>query len=179
VKKVKVQLSNDDRLIIWDVEDSYLLYKQGFYGKPLGVSKPKNNFREPLILDPVEGVYLTQIGLIEVTKNGEQIESTELKKIFQNKYNLLNEKYQVYHDLRNKGFIITPGIKYGCDFAVYEKGPGIDHAPYIIQLIKVNSKITASDIVKAGRLATTVKKAFVIAIVDKNIKYIEFNWWKA
>jgi len=38
----------------------------------------------------------------------------------------------VYKDLRDKGFIIKPGLKYGADFSVYEKGsrPGDEHSKW-------------------------------------------------
>jgi tRNA-intron endonuclease len=46
--------------------------------------------------------------------------------------------------------------------------------------MKEEDMISASEIVKAGRLASTVKKAFIIAIVnDENVRFIEFNWWRA
>ena len=76
--------------------------------------------------------------------------------------------------------MVTPGIKYGCDFAVYYEGPGRDHAPYVVQILKREEMISAAEIVKAGRLASTVRKAFIIAVVnEENVKFIKFNWWKA
>jgi tRNA-intron endonuclease len=40
--------------------------------------------------------------------------------------------------------------------------------------------MSAAEIVKAGRLATTVKKTFIIAIPNPdNVEYLEFKWWKA
>ncbi len=42
--------------------------------------------------------------------------------------------------------------------------------------------ITATEIVKAGRLATTVRKRFILAIPDlklNSIKYLIFKWFKA
>ena len=73
-------------------------------------------------------------------------------------------------------------MKFGCDFAVYQHGPGLDHAPYMISVKKANDEMTATDVVKAGRLATTVRKRFIIAIPDlevKNIRYLIFKWFKA
>ena len=78
--------------------------------------------------------------------------------------------------------MVSPGIKFGCDFAVYIKGPGIDHAPYLVQVMKSADKITATGVVLAGRLATTVKKKFIIAVVEKEtlkIDFISFDWWRA
>ena len=42
----------------------------------------------------------------------------------------------VYRDLRESGLIVTPGIKFGCDFAVYKYGPGVEHAPYMVSVKK-------------------------------------------
>jgi len=91
-------------------------------------------------------------------------------------------KYIVFENLRNKGYIVSPGIKFGCDFAVYIHGPGIDHAPYLVKVLKPSQSISGVDIVLAGRLATTVKKQFILAIVnteERSIKFIGFDWWKA
>jgi tRNA-intron endonuclease len=48
-----------------------------------------------------------------------------------------------------------------------------------VQIQKQDQKISAADMVKAGRLATTVRKSFILAIVNENIKYVEFDWWRA
>jgi len=42
--------------------------------------------------------------------------------------------------------------------------------------------ITATEIVKAGRLATTVRKRFIIAVPDLEagkVRYLIFKWFKA
>ena len=41
-------------------------------------------------------------------------------------------------------------------------------------------EVTATEIVKAGRLATTVRKRFIIAIPEQQgINYLIFKWFKA
>ena len=98
------------------------------------------------------------------------------------KYHDFDKKYLVYKNFRDKGYIINPGIKFGCDFAVYEKGPGIDHAPYLrFKSTTRNESITSTGIVLAGRLATTVRKQFILAIPkgkDK-VDFLALDWWKA
>jgi tRNA-intron endonuclease len=92
------------------------------------------------------------------------------------------QKFTVYGDLRRKGYVVTPGIKFGCDLSVYERGPGIDHAPFLFEVRLPSDTFDAPDIVRAGRLATTVKKRFVFAIADPsdgNIDYLSLKWWKA
>jgi tRNA-intron endonuclease, archaea type len=177
---VEVEALTDGRLVVWSIEDSRRLFNTDFYGKPLGNPKPKDDFDEPLILDLIEGVYLTEKKLIIVKSKGKKTSLTALRKLAREKFDRFDALYRVYYDLREKGFVVTPGIKYGCDFAVYEQGPGIDHAPYIIQVMQRGDPMSATDIVKAGRLASTVRKTFITALPGEGgIEYLEFKWWKA
>ena len=88
----------------------------------------------------------------------------------------------VYSHLREAGFVVAPGIKFGSDFAVYEHGPGIDHAPYIVQVVKPGTVMTATGAVRSGRLATTVRKQFIIAVADAqkmSVDFLAYDWWRA
>ena len=172
-------------LIVWDPQKSSKLYKMGYYGKPLGIPKPKiAEFNVPLILDLMEGLYLAENNVIEVWE-GPQKKKVGLEKLRRRARKLYDEfdlRYAVYQDLRKDGFIVTPGIKYGCDFAVYKYGPSVEHAPYMVSVKKSEEDMTATEIVKVGRLATTVRKRFIVAIPDleaKKIHYLIFKWFKA
>lgn len=177
----EVEVLADSRLIVWSPEEGNRLYRAGYFGKPLGVTKPKEAFDSPLVLDPIEGLYLLERGLVTIVSGDERrrVAPEELKLIARGILEGLDERYTVYRDLREKGFIVTPGIKYGCDFAVYEHGPGVDHAPFIVQVRRSGEGISASEVVEAGRLATTVRKTFIIAVVDGDeIRYLSFKWWR-
>jgi tRNA-intron endonuclease len=132
----------------------------------------------------MEGLYLAEKEIITVYEGLEK-RKISLKKLSQKTKQLsedFNEKYAVYHDLRDNDLIVTPGIKFGCDFAVYKHGPGIEHAPYMVSVKSAKAEITATEIVKAGRLATTVRKRFIIAVPDLEkgrIRYLMFKWFKA
>ena len=179
---IQVEGTRDSKLIVWGIDDSHGLYYSGYYGKPLGNPKPKEDFDEPLILDPVEGVYLLEKKLISVYRGvaRRRVGLKQLATIARGSLDGFDDKLRVYRDLRDRGFVVTPGIKYGCDFAVYEHGPGVDHAPYIVQILHPEDGMTAAEIVKAGRLASTVRKTFITALVSpEGIEYLEFKWWKA
>ena len=172
-------------LIVWNPSEGTELYKKGFYGKPLGIAKPKNpEFNVPLILDLMEGLYLMEKKMITVYE-GKEKEKVTLKKLWQiarQLYEEFDEKYTVYRDLRSKDLVVTPGIKFGCDFAVYKYGPGVEHAPYMVSVKKAESSLSATEIVKTGRLATTVRKRFIIAVPDLargKTQYLIFRWFKA
>jgi tRNA-intron endonuclease len=183
-KKIDIEFI-ENFLVVWDPADGSRLYKMGFYGKPLGIAKPKMpEFNVPLILDLMEGLYLVEKKLVTVYEGSEK-QRVSLKKLRQKAkqlYEEFDEKYAVYRDLRNSGLIVTPGIKFGCDFAVYKQGPGVEHAPFMVSVKSAKAEITATEIVKAGRLATTVRKRFIIAVPDiekENIRYLIFKWFKA
>lgn len=172
-------------LVVWNPKDSPKLYKLGFYGKPLGIPKPKTaEFDVPLVLDLMEGLYLIEKEKIRVTEGSgkNEVSFEELQNRARKLYEEFDLKYTVYRDLRSQDLIVTPGIKYGCDFAVYKYGPGLEHAPYMVSVKKSEDEITATEIVKAGRLATTVRKRFIIAVPDsakEKIQYLIFKWFKA
>ena len=182
--KTKVELI-ENFLVVWNHTEGSQLYKTGYYGKPLGIPKPKiPEFKVPLLLDLMEGLYLVEQGKIAIYEGTEK-RKVGLKKLRQKArqlYSGFDEKYVVYQDLRDSGLIVTPGIKFGCDFAVYKYGPGVEHAPYMVSVKKAGSEISATEIVKAGRLATTVRKRFIIAVPNletEETKYLIFKWFKA
>ncbi len=172
-------------LVIWDIEQARSVYKLGFYGKPLGIPKPKGaEFDAPLILDLIEGLYLVEKGLITVYEgpSAREVSPEELRGIGRRIHTDFDLKYAVYKDLRDSGLVVTTGIKFGCDFAVYRRGPGLEHAPFLVSVRKPSDSITAPEIVRAGRLATTVRKRFVIALVNEktgDVRYLMFKWFRA
>jgi tRNA-intron endonuclease len=183
-RKIHVELL-ENFLVVWNPTEGSQLYRNGYFGKPLGIAKPKiPEFDVPLILDLMEGVYLAEKGLIFVCEGDEKtkVGLVKLRQKAKHLYEEFEEKYVVYKDLRESGLVVTPGIKFGCDFAVYKYGPGVEHAPYMVSVKTAASNISATEIVKAGRLATTVRKRFIIAVPglgNENVKYLIFKWFKA
>lgn len=173
----------ENRLIVWDVEDSRKLFASGFFGKPIGIPKPRQDeFNVPIILDLFEGFYLSSKSEIKIFQDGKKISMEKLQKICDAEVFQFKEKLMVYTKLREAGFVVTPGIKFGADFAAYERGPGLDHAPYLVRVAVPANKMTATDIVLAGRLATTVRKQFIIAVANSannQVSFIGFDWWRA
>ena len=173
----------ENRLVVWDIEDSRKLFASGFFGKPIGIPKPRQNeFAVPIILDLFEGSYLSSKSQIQVYQDGKKLSSEKLQSICKEAVFQFKEKLMVYTKLRDSGFVVSPGIKFGADFAAYERGPGLDHAPYLVRVALPANKMTATDIVLAGRLATTVRKQFIIAVADSakdDVSFIGFDWWRA
>jgi tRNA-intron endonuclease len=183
-KKIGVELI-ENFLVVWNSQEGSELYRNSFYGKPLGIAKPKTpEFHVPLILDLMEGLYLLEKHRITVKERHakKKVGLRRLHRMAGQLYEEFEEKYTVYRDLRENGLVVTPGIKFGCDFAVYKQGPGMEHAPYMVSVKLAGSEMTATEIVKAGRLATTVRKRFIIAVPDlekDRVRYLIFKWFRA
>lgn len=173
----------DSRVIVFNLEEARELYKNGFYGKPLGNPKPKSveDINTPLELSLFEAVYLAKKGILNVGK-GDKIYSTEelisYSKEIIPRFELL---YKVYEDLREKGFIVRSGMKYGADFAVYTLGPGVEHAPYLILVVDSNERLTPNELLSYGRVSHSTRKELILAFTNlktNEISYIIFKWHK-
>ncbi|SVD26005.1 uncharacterized protein METZ01_LOCUS378859 [marine metagenome] len=172
----------ENRIIVWDIQESRDLFRNGYFGKPIGIPKPNpDEINVPLILDLMEGCYLLEISKIKIYRDKKKVSLEELVKICREEYHNFDKKYLVYKDFREKEYVVNPGIKFGCDFAVYNRGPGIDHAPYLIQVYNKNDSISSTGVVLAGRLASSVKKQFILAIPSgkSSVDYLALDWWKA
>ncbi|MFX1520381.1 MAG: tRNA-intron lyase [Promethearchaeota archaeon] len=173
----------EDRIIVWNPKVGSYLYKNGFYGKPVGIRKPKHfNFTRPLELSLIEASYLLSINKLQIKRalTKEPVTYEELKTIGEMSYSRFAEKLDVYTDLRGRGYVVRPGLKFGADFAIYEHGPGIDHSPLIVHVLSRGVELSPIELVRAGRLATTVRKKFTIATVppDGTPRYFMFSWFK-
>ncbi|ABU81304.1 tRNA-intron lyase [Ignicoccus hospitalis] len=170
-----------DRVVVLDDAAAKDIYSKGFFGHPLGTEKPKGpeDVKAPLALSPLEALYLLETGVIEIRDitTDKSYSPEELKEIWKFMEGL-EEKYLVYKELRNKGFVVRSGLKYGSDFVVYEFGPGIDHAPYVVDVLEKGTSLDPSEIVKGGRVAHGVRKRYIMAIVENgSINYVMLKWY--
>jgi len=172
-------------VVVPDVESARALYRSGFYGKFIGHEKVKlsevDNISAPLQLSIIEAVYLAEKGVIEVHRpDGTSVSIEELKEVGRRLIRNFDYIYRIYRELRERGLVVKSGLKFGALFAVYEKGPGIDHAPMLIHFIEPDRDINALDITRAARLSHSVNKRFVLATwnkIDNRIEYVAFEWW--
>ncbi len=172
------------RIIVWDVEEASRLYKEGFYGRYIGVPKPKElELKRPIELSPVEALYLMEKGRLKIyDEEGKELDLRTFREWARGIYDMFDEVYEVYKDLRSRGYVVRPGLKFGTTFAVYKYGPGIDHAPFLVHVMPYESKLDPIEIIRAGRLSHSVRKKFIIAVVspqNKEVKYYMFRWFKA
>jgi tRNA-intron endonuclease len=171
----------NNRVIVFNpLFASFLYVKMKFFGAPLGISKPRlEYFSKPSELSLIEAHYLLKNDKITIfdPKLDKFYAHKEFYDICKEIHYKFEEKFIIYQDLRQKGYVPRPGLKFGADFVVYKKGPGLEHSPFIAHVSPSDEKITAIDIVRAGRLATSVRKKFVIAN-PLTMSYYFFEWFK-
>ena len=170
------------RVVVFDHGEARELYRLGFYGKPLSISKPRGpDFDAPLELGLMEAVYLAEKGLLCVySADGKPLDAEGLRRYSSEAIPRFELLYPVYRELREHGYVVRSGLKYGVDFALYEKGPGLEHAPFLVHVVSEDDMVDPLYIVRASRLSHSVRKEFIIAMVrgDGSIAYLMFEWSK-
>ncbi len=168
------------RVVVWNPDHGYSLYSSAFFGKPMGIRKPKLvRYKVPYELSFYDSLYLLKRGIIRIVHKDREISCDELRKVASSVIDDFDPKYMVYEDLRDSGFVVKPGLKYGADFVVYVYGPGIDHSPFVVSVFSKNIRLRGQDFLRSGRLSWSVRKRWVMACVyDGSIKYFIFEWDK-
>ena len=137
--------------------------------------------QDELQLSLMEAFYLQEKGKIEILdkKNQDKVISLdEMRELIQDKD--LIYRYMVYRDLRNRGYIVKTGFKYGSEFRLYERGksPGDGHSDFVVKVVTENQNISVLDFSSYVRVAHGVNKKLLLAVVDdeQDITYYNVEW---
>ncbi len=161
-----------DLVVIKDQKKAVSLHEKSHYGK---------FSMDELQLSPVEALYLQEKGKISIldkSPNGRLLSTDEIWKIIQEKGLLY--KYIVFRDLRNRGYIVKTGFKYGSEFRLYERGksPGDGHSDFVVKVFTEDEDISIFNFSSYVRVAHGVKKKLLMAVVDneQDITYYNIEW---
>ncbi len=172
-----------DHCVVWDYTHASELYELEYFGKPVGIRKPNDfDFQRPLQLSLFDAAYLLEFHIIKIIDDKNKKEELNLEQFIEyanNNFEKFDEKYLIYKDLRERGYVVRTGLKFGCDFTVYQKAPGVDHSSFVVQVADNQLMLDPVILVRAGRLASSVKKNYVIATIrEKEINYYVFQRYK-
>ncbi len=70
--------------------------------------------------------------------------------------------YALFAHLHSKGYFMSPGIRFGCQFAVYPGDPLRFHSHFLSMSYDWDEEIDLLELVGGGRLGTGVKKGWLI-----------------
>ena len=157
-----------DRVFVWDTDMANELYSSGFWGHPVGLKKvaPGTRFEEPLQLNIFEALYLNKKGILEIKDPlGSTLSSNDLENLGRQIKRNFDDKMKVFTYWRDLGYVVKPAPKYGVHYMIYKEGPGLDHAPYLCLVSKLTEKVSPIDIIRAGRIASSVRKELVVSVI--------------
>ncbi|KAK2846451.1 hypothetical protein Q5P01_009450 [Channa striata] len=87
-------------------------------------------------------------------------------------------RYQVFRDLRGRGFYLTSAGKFGGDFLVYPGDPLRFHAHFIAICLSLDESICLPDVLAVARLGSNVKKTVLLCSprMDGAVTYTSLQW---
>ena len=131
-----------------------------------------------LHLSLIEACYLLEKGRLNIYEDDSLCSVGYIMDII--KQEELYGKYVVFRDLKDRGFVIKTGFKYGSEFRLYDRGggPGQGHSDYLVKIIFENYDISALDFASYVRVSHGVNKKLLLAIVDEDfdITYYNVEW---
>ena len=94
----------------------------------------------------VEALYLLEKKKLAIKEGKKSMKRDEFIKQSSKKEKNFWERYVVFRDMRDRGYVIKTALKFGADFRVYDRGvkPGDDHAKWILFPVSESKAILSS-----------------------------------
>lgn len=163
----------ENRVIFWNPE-AIALYDESGFGKPLPEDSPNR-----IELELVEAEYLLEKGKIKVfikeNKKKKKIDFQKLMEIGVKNVNEFHPQFIVFRDLRERGYLVKTGYKFGAHFRLYERGVKLrrgpkaahEHTKAIVHAVSEESAFSLPEMSRAVRLAHNIRATMWWAVVDK------------
>ncbi len=158
----------DKTVLVW--EDADKIYEPRYFGK-----KRANRVE----LNLTEAVFLSEIGKLKVEKNGEEVDTEELREMGEEKDVEFEDKFRIYKDLREKGFLVKCGFKFGTHFRVYDRGVELkkgqkspdEHTKWVVHAVPGGFTWTYPELSRFVRLALNIRSKPTLGTVNETKKY--------
>lgn len=153
-----------NRVRIWDNMEE--LHSELYYGKMI---------EDYLELSLVEALHLVDRGELLVKEDDTELSREEMFDRFTTVDDEFPQKYAVYADLRERGYILKSGFKFGTHFRVYPRGVNPykegpktqkEHTKWVVHAVPENHTFTYQEMSRAVRLAQNIRATMLWAIVD-------------
>ncbi|MDI3497942.1 tRNA-intron lyase [Archaeoglobus sp.] len=140
------------------LSDEYVITKQTeifsryFYGSEKG---------DLVTLSLIESLYLLDMRKLNLLNADREELVKRAREVERN----FDRRYEVYRDLKERGFVVKTGFKFGSEFRVYRKVESVDDLPHSQYLVDIadSKEIRLIDLARAVRLAQNVRKRMVFA----------------
>lgn len=88
------------------------------------------------------------------------------------KVNVDLSRYSVWKYFHDKGYYMTPGLRFGAHYLAYPGDPLRYHSHFLVNVIEWEQEFPIINIVGGGRLGTNVKKAWAIGANNPNTNMV-------
>jgi len=160
----------EDEFIQTTGNNAITLYNKGYYGFPNEKGVKLNGF---------ETLHLLELDRIVVEDNGNRLTSQQISKYFSKKIDNFMIRYQVYKDLRNRGYIVNLGVGSSFFFRLYERAatPNKDGAKYYVIPLKEGGFIPLTDMRELIQISKESKKILVVGMLDTvgDVSYLKVS----
>ena len=162
----------DKGVFIFKEKDAKQIHDEKYFGKFIEFDN-KNvlqlSVEEALFLIEAEKITLKQ----KNTKKNASFE--EVYALCSEKNSELYQKYNVYKDLRKRGYIVKSGFKFGTHFRVYDKGVNPyksgdkakkEHTKFNVHAVLENDSFVYHEISRYVRLSHNIRSIALMGVVD-------------
>lgn len=171
----------EDRVLVWDDENAAKLLGGEWIGRPVAGG---------LQLSLVESAHLLERGLLDLRPAAEPrgpatrelgfrggdgakpMSGGRFSKLAGQVQPDLDLRLKAYDDLKKRGLVVKTGFKFGAHFRAYTKSPGRTHAQYLVHAVEGGEPTTWPELARAVRLAHSVRKELLFALVGKGVEYL-------
>jgi len=166
------------KVFIFEEAEAQKLYSTNWYG---------NISQKGLELSLIEAALLYDREKIEIYEKKKRMTFVKFLKYCNKMDKRFNVRYTVYKDLRDRGLPTRTGLKFGCDFRVYErgikplkKGPKQEkeHTKWVVFAVSENYTCSFPEMSRSVRLAHNIRANMLWAVVDtdNNVTYYEIKY---
>ena len=132
-----------------------------------------------LVLDLQEALYLLEKGKLGIKKGKKKATGKMLMEIGEKEDKHFYSRYLVFRDLRDRGFVVKTGYKFGFDLRVYPRGKkaGEAHTQWVVSVATQNEKFTMPNVSRMVRLSGNLNTTVLFDVVDSenDINYYEIK----
>jgi len=164
----------ETEVVVWGEKESKEVYDIGCYGKIK---------EDRLVLSFCEALHLMERRKIKIKKGKKTLTKKEFYKEASEIDKEFAHKYVVYKDLRERGFLVRTGFKFGTHFRVYDRGVTLkkgpkskkEHTKWIVHAIPEKFTFSYAEMSRAVRLAQNIRTHLIWAVVDNenDVTYYE------
>lgn len=161
----------ENKVVVWNKEEGNRIYSEKYFGK--WVDEEKVSY---LQLSLEEAMLLIDRGHIKINYEGKPLAPQMLYEKCLSMDKEFPQKFTVYRDLRNRGYIVKSGFKFGTHFRVYDRGVNPyksgsketkEHTKYNVHAYPENHILMPQEWSRYVRLSHNIRATALMAIVDE------------